>query len=219
MYSLPVQISTSSCNTTYQIGKHRVLLWAIVSGEPALDFTCYGYSERYPIKDTRWMGNDYSKPGIPETGNWDSKNSCFIHQDPKNPQGPTFDILPNGVDTIYEFLDKNVPIKELREFRTESFPTVVVESKKRLHHKAEHYYFRLKIDVSNSRVNRVRYEGIGDYGGCGYLADIIDMPCIPQQWKDYDSLIESFGEVYRLETLTEDQFQKMLTMYRELAEA
>lgn len=93
-----IQVSTSVGHTIYKVGDHTLRLWIITGGQPALalqDNTC---TQTYPIKDTRWTMEHW------KIRMCDGCYGCYDHQDPTNIQGPTFDVLPDGAKSIYDFL-------------------------------------------------------------------------------------------------------------------
>jgi hypothetical protein len=138
------QVSTSSCLTTYKVDNHILFVSIVVGGEPLLSFMDYSFSERYPIKDKRWT--------VPHAL-W-AKNNCYLHQIDQNPiQGPTYDVLPEGIETIRKFLDKYLPLKKLRKERVEKIELLhvrngfVINSRKFLDRENRtKVYFEIRID-------------------------------------------------------------------------
>lgn len=225
-YETPIQVSTSACQTVYRVGKHLIELGIITGGTPVLDFTCFGYSKRYPIIDIRWMDCDFSKDGIPKTDNWLDSQGCFKHQDPKNIQGPTFDVLPNGVQSLYEYLDELLPCKALRESRLARFASIELKSKGH-RDKEEHTIFRLRADVRYGRIPCVTVTSASYWGRC---EDKIALPCVSKTWQDLAAFINPIfdGKIhvaqfnnghspFTLDNLTEDQFQTLLALYNKIA--
>jgi hypothetical protein len=81
------QVRTSSCETTYDVGRDSA----------ALSFADYGCIKRFALSDEmrqKWSG-------------WDGLR--YFHQNPDNIQGPTFDVLPNGLADIEGFLLEFLP--------------------------------------------------------------------------------------------------------------
>jgi len=112
MFSTPVhQVSTSACETVYDVNGILVKLWTITGGEPAIAFGDYSYMQRFPIKDIRWINN-----------NWIIEERRYKHQDPNNIQGPTVNVLPNGVNTLINFVEKYHPLKKLKVERMKALP-------------------------------------------------------------------------------------------------
>lgn len=98
------QVRTSSCETIYDVEfqgeTYRLRLWVIGGGTPALGFADYGISKRFvPSEEMRqkWSG-------------WE--RGRYPHQDPNNIQGPTPNVLPNGLADIEGFLFEYVPKRE-----------------------------------------------------------------------------------------------------------
>jgi hypothetical protein len=97
------QVRTSSCETIYDVkyqGEvYRLRLWVIVGGTPALGFDDYGVFKRFvPSNNVRqkWLSRDPDKGRYPP-------------QNPDNIQGPTFDVLPNGLADVEKFLLEFLP--------------------------------------------------------------------------------------------------------------
>lgn len=92
------QISTASCETVYDVEyggeTYRLRLWIIVGGTPALAFADYtGGTKRFPSLE-KWAS-------------WDKGR--YPHQNPDDVQGPTFDVLPNGLADVKKFLVEFLP--------------------------------------------------------------------------------------------------------------
>lgn len=105
------QISITSCETIYEVGyegeTYRLRLWVIRGGGPALGFADYGIIKRFvPTEKVqqKWTG-------------WDKGH--YPHQDPDNIQGPTFDVLPNGLADVQEFLLEFLPKRKAGIARAE----------------------------------------------------------------------------------------------------
>ena len=98
------QVSARACETVYDVDGVKIRLWIIVGGTPAIDFENYGFSKRFPDVE-KWSDK-----------NWD-KNICRykhqIYHEPKELQGPTFEVLPNGEQDILDFIKENLPKMEL----------------------------------------------------------------------------------------------------------
>ena len=122
------QGSTSSCTTTYEISGVKVLLWIIVGGTPALSFEDHSFIERFP-KVESWS-NDF----------WDIDEEKYEHQTKENVQGPTVDVLPDGADTLRDFIKRNLPLKQLRDERYSLLPLQGrISSRKRMLKPERHF--------------------------------------------------------------------------------
>ena len=221
-YETPVQVKTNACSTIYKVGEHEVELIMITGGTPALDFVGFGYSKRFPIKDERWVDPDFSKDGIPETGKWLSNEGRYQHQDPNNIQGPTLDVLPNGIQSLYEYLDEMLPRKALRESRLAQFSYPSLESK-RYYDKENRTYFRLRANVQYGRIPCVTAVSNIYSGRCERN---LKLPCVSKEWVDLAAFINPIvdGKIpagrykpFALDDLTEDLFQTLLALYNKIA--
>jgi hypothetical protein len=97
------QVSTSPCETTYRVqykgATYDLRLWIIVGGTPALCFADYkGPAQRYP-KVEKWSF-------------WDKGRKAYLHQDVHLIQGPTFDVLPDGIESVEKYLEYAMPERE-----------------------------------------------------------------------------------------------------------
>jgi hypothetical protein len=91
------QIKTSACRTSYDVDGLIIGLWIITGGTPAIEFEeDITFSQRFPIKDEKWTNK-----------NWNDEIIRYIHQIGKKIQGPTYDVLPNGLKDIEKFIHKN----------------------------------------------------------------------------------------------------------------
>lgn len=125
------QLSTKTCETVYRVNGQTVRLWIITGGTPALDFSDYGFTKRYPEierwNNTHWIGKRYD------------------HQDPQNIEGPTAaEVLPNGEQDLIDFVTEFAPIREKRLDRYNSLPTHNHTSP-RFHDQNNGCYFRASL--------------------------------------------------------------------------
>lgn len=86
----------------YQGEKFALRLSMIAGGTPHLSFERdFGAGKRYPVV-AMWA-----------SGQWDKAKGCYDFQDPNNIVGPALSVLPNGLQTVTEFIDEKLP--ELRQ--------------------------------------------------------------------------------------------------------
>jgi len=92
------QVRTSACETVYDVegpgGEvYRLRLWIIVGGTPALAFEGGGATTRR----------------YPRVAEWDFGSGLTMVDYDARTQGPTFDVLPDGVGTVIEYLAWALP--------------------------------------------------------------------------------------------------------------
>jgi hypothetical protein len=95
------QISTSACETVYDVDGVIIKLWIITGGTPAIDFDTYGFTKRFPAVE-KWSDANYLKI-----------ENRYKHQERINLQGPTFEVLPNGEQDILDYIKENLPKRDL----------------------------------------------------------------------------------------------------------
>ena len=204
------QVSTSSCSTTYDVDGVRICLWIITGGEPALGFPDYSFSERYSMTDTKWaVGQEV----------W-AKNACYPHQLYQNPiQGPTYDVLPEGIETIKKFLAKYIPLKELRMKRIKALPFINEVSSKKFLDREEgtKVNFKIRLDhfgplTASSKVYSGRCE-----------REIQRLA--PEPFKKYANYANPIfdnrvnGRFPNWEDLTEEQFSNIVSILQEIKDS
>lgn len=105
------QVATSACETLYDVDGEKVRLWIIMGGEPCLAFEDYFDAQKFPVVEK------YSDE------NWIKLQGRYRHQDKSNMLGPTAqELLPEGLKTIHDFVQKNIGKKRTRDSRYERFP-------------------------------------------------------------------------------------------------
>lgn len=87
--------STSSCESLYDVvldgETHRLRLWIITGGTPALCYADYrGETRRYPEVE-KW-----------NNAHWNGKR--YKHQTPTKIEGPDLTVLPRGEEDVYEYI-------------------------------------------------------------------------------------------------------------------
>ena len=143
------QISTSSCETIYDVDGNIIRLFVITGGTPAISFNNGSFVQRYP--DLPKYSNENWLKDFPH------HSQChFKHQDTKNIQGITYDELPNGEQTIYDYIKENLPKKQLAEQRYNDLPIKFVESKGK-RDKENHTVVRAQIDFRLNGVSPVTF--------------------------------------------------------------
>ena len=109
-----IQLKTTSCTTTYNVGGVTVKLWMITGGTPALAIMGengeYLLDKKYP--DVQQWSNE----------NWLKDESRYRHQNPNAIQGPTYDVLPNGKQDLIDFVVNNDPKAKLKQSRYKALP-------------------------------------------------------------------------------------------------
>ena len=192
------QQETKSSETIYNVEGISVRLWIIVGGQPALSFEDYSFQERYPITDKRW------------TEEWDRKKEAYPHQDPKNLQGPTYDVLPEGIHTLRKFVDKYRPMKELRERRNAAVPIRWGITSKKVLDKKNRRFCQLHVSFNHGGVSNV-------YG------DKDKMELFHPWWTKFRDFVEPIlarakGPATGYEIFSEQEFRGFLDLLREGAE-
>lgn len=114
-----IQLSTKSCETTFNVDGNILVLFIITGGIPAIQFDDYSFRQSYP-SIPKWSDENFIYQDTDDNGKF--IQSHYSHQDPNNIQGPTFDVLPNGLEDVKAFLDKHLPLKQLREKRFSQLP-------------------------------------------------------------------------------------------------
>jgi len=195
-------IKTSSCESTYEVDGVKLRLWVITGGEPAMSFEDYSFSKRYPIIDKRWQAK------------W---NGRYPHQIGQNPiQGPAFDILPKGIKSVKEYLEDNIPLKELREKRFFSLPIQKSICSKGFKDKENHTIVKFKINLQKHYISPLIAQS---NAYCGRCDDEIEKYA-PEVFKKYaafaNPLFDNSGASCMLEALTENQFQTFVSILAEI---
>ena len=207
------QISTSSCQTAYQVGDYRVNLWVIAEeGEPCLAFDDHSFSERFPVKDKRWTSDKF----------WLGR---YHHQDPDNMQGPTFEVLPDGEKTLINFVERNGPVHQTNKLRwTELVKTAggmgyrgdgltnVRLVSRRIHDKANHSYGFMEADVNLHYFGRVLFSSSSFSGRPDY--EIMEKN--GKWWKEYADFITPLVDSNRrcYYKLTDEEYQQFLNLMK-----
>jgi len=199
------QISTSSCTTDYEVDGIGVLLWIITGGQPCLSFNDYSFSQRYPITDRKWAISQEK---------W-KKNNCYPHQIGQKPiQGPTYDVLPKGIGSLKEYLDKYLPLKKLKEERYKNLPIKGVISSKGIKDKEHKTIVNFTIDITG-------YIGpLVAVSKCyaGRCNDVINR-LAPKEFKRYNDFINPmFDKSFdlSLEGLTEDEYKELCLILEDI---
>jgi hypothetical protein len=204
------QISTSSSQTTYMVDNHILFVGIIAGEKPCLSFRDNSFSEEYPIKDKRW---------VVSFSEW-AKNSCYPHQIDQNPiQGPTYDVLPEGIETIRKFIDKYLPLKRLREERIKEIELLPVRngmsicSRKFLDRENKtKVHFEIRINRFSPVVACSKVYG----GRCE--KEIQRLAPLPyKKYADYANPIFDSANI-NWENLTDEQYNTIVSLLREIKE-
>jgi hypothetical protein len=206
------RIKGSSCETFFNVNGEILRLYVITGGTPALAFEDHSFSHKYPITDTRWTTSEFKNPS-PATANCKKPRYTFQGMDtPDNEiQGPGVEVLPEGEDTVAQYLEQYVPLRNLRRDRYESLPFKEALVSRLFHDKEEYCYYHLKVDINDRYVSsalKVSNHSCGD-------PDSFE----PKQkwWQEYNSVVQQLSsEIGKIcpcyEELTESQFNR----YREV---
>lgn len=199
-------IATKTCESSYTVGEHKVRLWMISGGTPAIDFMggefeC-GFVKRYP-KVELWS-NDH----------W--QGCKYDHQSLEKMQGPTFDILPNGKQDLIDFVTEFAPLREKRWERFDALPIRGCSSP-RFHDTYRNCYFRVDFEASPHSVGSLTANSnfIGTvaaqdrlYGGpCRQeIAEFANVA-----WSSFAALLDELNPVYEVgwESLSEKDFARV----------
>ena len=95
------QLKTSFCSTTYSVGGTRVGLFVTMGNNVALAFSGDRHYRQFPLNDEKWLNSNW----VEAMGNNVIKGH-YRHQNPDNPVGPTYDLLPEGEDTLIDFVER-----------------------------------------------------------------------------------------------------------------
>jgi hypothetical protein len=187
------QLLTSACETLYDVDGKVLRLWIIVGGTPAVAFTNYSFTQRYPVVE-KWSQK-----------NWSDKDIKYAHQDKSNIQGPTFDVLPNGEASLYEYLKETTPLKKLREQRRSELPYVCSIKSTRFHDKDNRCYFHCELRINDRGISPVTASSSCYAGRCEHEIQ----KYASQWWKDAVNL---FNPIFdkghsNYEELSEEDFQ------------
>lgn len=202
--------SLSPCERVFKVGDYTLRLFIICNGAPALSFENYALRESYPV--TTLYSNE----------NWDKKLGKYVHQD-SLADGPGFDVLPDGLNTVKKYLEINIPRYELRQKRYKeveglltragvlhrdgSFDSVVSHKKM---DKSTRTMFQCHYSISYGYILRVICRTAYSASGLKNFEREAS-----QWWKDLDKLTQDFKPSHDTwEDLTENQYQALLDMFR-----
>lgn len=198
------QTKTSSCTTEYTVtddvhGKVKLRLWIIVGGIPALGFADNSMEQRYSV--------------VEKYLDWDGKRRCYPHQDPRSPQGPTPEDLPDGIASVQAFLDLNVPKRALRDERFALLPETVISG--RLHLKEWRQYFRVVWESRRNCVTAPFVRG-SERSGLEGPPDSTTLIHIPEEWRrlidEVKELRTRHGWSLNWEDLSVEEFESLRTL-------
>lgn len=198
-------IKTSSCESIYEVDGVCLRLWIIAGGTPAMSFDDYSFTKRYPIIDERWQAE------------W---NGHYPHQIGQNPvQGPAFDVLPKGIKSVKEYLEENIPLKELREKRFYSLPIQNYILSKGFRDKENQTIVKFRINIQKHYISPLTTESNVYSGRC----DNVIEKYAPEVFKKYAAFVNQLsdasnnnGTLFSLESITEDQFQKLVSILSDI---
>lgn len=195
------QLSTSACQSTFDVDGHELRLWIITGGTPALAFTDYSFDRRYP--------------SLPEWSNthYHNKNgkSWYDHQDPDNVQGPTFDVLPNGLQDVEQFLRDNVPLRELRQARINGLPYRSRFVSRKVRDKEEHTLVHCELNLTRAYVPPVIFLSKAYAGRCDGKIVLFD-----EWWKKTQSLFNTLCDTNKTwESLSDKEYDTLVKHLKE----
>ena len=204
-----VQVSTSSCETIYEVFGHKIRLYIITGGTPALSFSDYSFVERFPYIE-KWKDSNFLKDEL-----------RYSFQDANNIQGPTFEVLPNGINDLIDFVNSYSPLHKLRQERFLNLPDMSLPFPVLLSHwhlasnkcffsnryydKENGCYFYCVVDLSSNYIPSVLY--ISKERTCSLLVyghDSVDV-----LWHELAKLLHKFHLTY-WENLSESDYNLIL---------
>jgi hypothetical protein len=190
------QVRTASCSTDYIVNGHKMILWIITGGTPALAFDDYSFIAQYPSIE-KWQDHHYH-------GLYRCSYSYYDHQDPNKPQGPTFeDVLPNGISDLEAYLTKYLPLRELRKKRFDGLPVHGKLQSKKVKDVDEHTWVTCDIDIELNRLSPVTFNSRTYGGRCDKKIVLFN-----DWWKKVQKVMNPlFDSGKDWETLTEEQYQ------------
>lgn len=177
------EISHKNCATTYEVNGVKVYCWAIVGGQLAISFDDYSFSTRY----------HYCEERDSNLHNWKEWDGVHVDQ--------------IGEQNLYNFVEKYVPLKILREQRKQLLGKMPKRSK-RLHDEEEHRYFHAEFDIGWGYLGRVSLEAVREEDCCRGLEDGV---FLPENWKKLADLVNNHRLVH-LEDMTEEEFQTLVEL-------
>jgi len=186
------QISTSACETVYDVDGVIIKLWIITGGIPAIDFDSYGFTKRFPAVE-KWSNDNYLKI-----------ENRYKHQERINLQGPTFEVLPNGEQDILDYIKENLHKRDLCIKRANELISIL--NKKDVRSFTDGWGFNLLSKDKRDKVERtiarakitirtfyISYVSVSSrvYAGCNY--DKIDI--FSKWWKDAINLFNTIEDI------------------------
>jgi hypothetical protein len=203
------QVKTSACETTYEIDGERIRLWIIVGGTPAISFNDHGFVQRFPSVE-KWGCEHYG-------------SHCYDHQMPGrenwndgNIQGPTFDVLPNGKETLLLWFKANKPLHDLRVARYEQLKPYLRLRSKRYHDKDQATYFWLDVDVRPHYLGNVHFDSRCMSGR--FTNDMREWNLVDQNWQTLTAILSQYCNFHSgWEVLTTPQFDEVLEAMKAVA--
>ena len=198
------QVSTSSCETIYDVDGTRIRLSIITGGTPCLSFQDYSYSERYPVNRHQWSNE-----------HWIKEIGLYIHQDPECIQGPDFSVLPETEKTVEKYLAINLPKKQLTEARFNALPVSSTIYSKRVRDREEHTMVRAKLSIEKCRLSCIT---LSSNAYCGRVEKKITL--FDSWWVRAMAVINTIHDKYMSELgswnlLTEDEYKAVVKILSE----
>lgn len=207
-YKLSIkQLSTSACETIYEVNGQKLRLFIITGGTPAIEFADdYSFTQRYPTVE-KWTDKHFRARDF---GN--EQVCCYEHQS-KIPQGPTFEeVLPHGLKNLKKYLDTNVPLRELRMLRHSGLPIKGVIQSKRVKDTEDQVYVTCDINFLHSHYIPPVTFSSRIY--CGRLEEKISF--FSPWWKKTMKLFNRLCDANaKWETLSEEQYQTLCNHLKE----
>jgi len=204
------QIETNACSTIYQVGDHLLRLWVVNGGKSAVVSFFKGgdFYKDYPLVDERWA-------------NWVEETQTYRHQSTRNPQGPTYDILPDGIKSLYDYVAEMAPRMSLRKNRLFQLrPTKLGSHTFYYYLDKSEFLFEVEI-LADGRVT-CHYELLSGKASTDPLKKIkefCELLCVSKHWRDLITFIleqNSKKSFWTIDELTEDQFQKFFMLFEKV---
>jgi hypothetical protein len=169
--------------TKFDVNGIPVQAWCIVGGSIGVAFQDFSFTERLGTKKGYTSGALNQNPEISD--------------------------LKNGEQTLFDFVARNLPKKELRTKRYNELISILGGSKlvsRRFHDKFDRCYFKCELEISSQRISPVTVSSAVYGGRC---------ECVIKEYADkrWNTLLNYFNPLFDsgilYETLTEEQFTEM----------
>jgi hypothetical protein len=205
-------ISTSACSTIYEVDGHKIELWIITGGTPALGFSFSSFQQRFPVVekyvDDHWI---ILKDSCPENAHynvnhWNKEQKCFDHQIGQNPViGPTpEEVFTDGWVTFWTWYYTTLPAYELCRERQLGLLHNNIMSGYKLD-REEHTKVRAELDAYRDWVSPVTFSSKIYGGRCDEKIVFFSA-----WWKKAQELFNPLADAHKKwNELTEAEYQEL----------